>query len=50
MNYIPEILEIHNAAQARLDELNEEMNELIAEQVKISEALKEMLSEIRGSE
>ena len=46
MNYIPEILEIHNAAQSRLDELNEEINDLIAEQVKIAEALKELLGEI----
>lgn len=46
MNYIPEILEIHNAAQSRLDELNEEINYLIAEQIKIAEALNELLGEI----
>ncbi|MDF1810684.1 MAG: hypothetical protein P1V20_00655 [Verrucomicrobiales bacterium] len=46
MNYIPEILEIHNAAQTRLDELNEELNDLIAEQEKIAEALNELLGEM----
>jgi hypothetical protein len=49
MNYIPEILEIHNAAQSRLDELNEEINDLIAEQLKIAEALNELLGEMEAS-
>ncbi|MDF1755665.1 MAG: hypothetical protein P1U89_22945 [Verrucomicrobiales bacterium] len=46
MNYIPEILEIHNAAQSRLDELNDEINDLIDEQLMIAEALKELLGEM----
>ena len=46
MNYIPEILEIHNAAQCRLDDLNEELNDLIAEQERIAEALQELLGEM----
>lgn len=48
MNYIPQLLEIHNAAQTRLDELNDEMNDLIAEQIKISETLNELIGEMEN--
>ena len=46
MNYIPQLLEIQNAAQTRLDELNDEMNSLIDEQANIAEVLKTLLNEL----
>ena len=46
MNYIPELLEIHNVAHTRLDDLNDEINDLIAEQMKIAETLKELIGEM----
>lgn len=46
MNFLTELLEIRTSAQSRLDELNEEMGVLIEEQMKISEKLTELLSEI----
>ena len=49
MNQIPELLEIHNAAQSRLDELNDELNELIDEQVKIREVLSEIMGELEAA-
>lgn len=48
MNYIPQLLEIHNAAQTRLDELNDELNDLINEQVEIAEALNELIGEMES--
>lgn len=46
MNFLTELLEVRNAAQSRLDELNDEMTNLIDEQLKISELLTELLTEI----
>ena len=46
MEYIPRLLEIRNATEIRLDELNQEINELIAEQLQIRETLKELLGEL----
>ncbi len=50
MNYISQLLEIHNLAKTRLDELNDEISRLIAEQTTIAEALNNLIKEIKGSE
>ena len=46
MEYSSQLLEIRNATQARLDELNEEIQELMAEQAKIAETLNELICEL----
>ncbi len=49
MHYLPQILEMRNATQVRLDDLNEEINELISEQLRIQETLNELLGELEIS-
>ncbi len=48
MNYIPQLLEVHNAAETRLDKLNDDMDILLDEQARITETLEMLLGEIES--